>query len=337
MSKNNAPSEPVISVNLKKTDVINGSKQVGLTESQAESLWHVLQECQKSKFRYNFSTVLLYFGGLIVFLSMTWFYTSQLSNNKSLFISISYALIFFGLGTYFWHIKKIRMLGGLLSSLGIIMVPLTVYLLQNLLNWNPPFSPDGYKGFYYWIQGRWVAMEICTLLVSCTVLYFIRFPFIMVLIYSVVWFISMDVTHLFVGTNKGFSAHYSVVSIIFGFLMNLLGFGLYRKKQSDFSYWSYLFGMFLCWTGLTAWDIQTELGFFTYFLINFAFLLLSGFFHRKIFMFFGSIGIIFYIGHLAYIFSDSLMFSYVLAAIGFSIIMLTAFLFRSKKAIKTIQ
>ena len=53
---------------------------------------------------------------------------------------------------------------------------------------------------------------------------------------------------------------------------------------------------------------------------------------RKIFMFFGSLGIICYIGHLAYIFSDSLMFSYVLGTVGFSIIVLATFLMHSRKS-----
>lgn len=123
-----------------------------------------------------------------------------------------------------------------------------------------------------------------------------------------------------------------MASITIGILLNILGFFLYRKDQKDFGFWSYLFGMLAFWSGLTSLYIETEWGYFNYFLINFSFILLSSFFHRKIFMFFGSLGIIYYIGHLTYIFSDSLMLSYVLGAIGFSIIMLAIFLmcFRKK-------
>ena len=143
---------------------------------------------------------------------------------------------------------------------------------------------------------------------------------------------SMDAIHLFADPKIDHWLYYCIASITIGTLLNVLGFALCRKDQKDFGFWSYLFGVFLCWIGLTGWNIQTEWGYFTYFLINFAFILLSSLFHRKIFMFFGSLGIICYIGHLAYIFSDSLMFSYVLGAIGFSIIMLATFLMRQKKS-----
>ncbi len=315
-----------------KDDITKASKRIGLTDSQAESLWRALQEVQTSKPKFNLSAILLYIGSAIAMLSMTWFYTSTLNSSTSLLISIIYALIFFGSGGYCWYSKKLRVPGALLFSLGIVMVPLIVYSLQSQLNWWPKASPGEYKDFYYWIQSRWLPMEISTFLVACLVLYFIRFPFITVLIYTVIWFMSMDVTRLFFSENKDFFEYYSVVSIIIGALLNLLGCGLYRKNQTDLGFWSYLFGMLIFWTGLTGWNLKTELGYFTYFLINIAFLMISGFFHRKIFMFFGSLGIICYIGHLAYIFSDSLMFSYVLGAIGFSIIMLATFLMRSRKS-----
>jgi hypothetical protein len=142
----------------------------------------------------------------------------------------------------------------------------------------------------------------------------------------------MDAIHLFADPKSDHWPYYCIASITIGTLLNVLAFALYRKDQKEFGFWSYLFGVFLCWSGLSGWNIQTEWGYFTYFLINIAFILLSSFFHRKIFMFFGSLGIIYYIGHLAYIFSDSLMFSYVLGAIGFSIIMLATFLMRSRKS-----
>jgi hypothetical protein len=43
----------------------------------------------------GFLVALLYFGAIIAFSSMTWFYTAHLKNSYSLLISIAYALIFF--------------------------------------------------------------------------------------------------------------------------------------------------------------------------------------------------------------------------------------------------
>lgn len=263
---------------------------------------------------------------------MTWFYTAHLNDKYSLFISIIYVLIYFNSGFYFWRVKKLRIPGGLLSSLGIVVIPLVVYSLQNIMHWWPMPSSDHYNGLYYWINGNWVPMEICTLVIACLILYFIRFPFITVLIYSVLTFMAMDAIHLFTDPKSYRWTYYCIAAITIGSLLNILAVVLCRKDQKDFGFWSYFFGMFLCWSGFTEWDKHTEWGHFTYFLINFAFILLSSFFHRKIFMFFGSLGVICYVGHLAYIFSDSLMFSYVLAAIGFCIIMLAIFLMGSRKS-----
>lgn len=315
-----------------KDDIAKASKQIGLTDSQAENLWQALQEIQTNKPKLSFLTALLYFGAIIAFLSMSWFYTAHLESSYSLLISIAYALIFFGIGFYCWRAKKLKIPGGVLSSLGIVMVPLIVYSLQNMMDWWPTSSSKNYTGFFHWINGNWVPMEISTLAVACLVLYFIRFPFITTLIYFTISFMSMDAIDLFIDPKGDHWSYYCIASLTIGTLLNVLAFALYRKDQNDFGFWSYLFGVFLCWIGLTGWDIKTEWGHFTYFLINLAFILLSGFFHRKIFIFFGSLGVICYIGHLAYIFSDSLMFSYVLGGIGFSIIVLTTFLMRPKKS-----
>jgi hypothetical protein len=95
-------------MNPMKDDLTKASKQIGLTESQIESLWQAFQTVQANKSGFNLSTGLIYAGSLIAFLSMTWFYTSNLNNTKSLFISIIYALTFFASSAYFWYAKKLR-------------------------------------------------------------------------------------------------------------------------------------------------------------------------------------------------------------------------------------
>lgn len=313
-------------------DIAKASKKIGLTDSQANNFWQALQEIRADKSKSIYTTALLYFGAIIVLLSMTWFYNIKLVNSYSLVLSIAYALIFLGAGAYFWFAKKLRIPGGLLSTLGIFMVPLIVYSLQHVMHWWPTLTRDNYINYYQWVHGHWLIVEICTLLIACLVLYFIRSPFITIPIYSTLSFMSIDAIDLLVDLKKDKWIYYCIASITIGFLINVLAFILYRKGQKDFGFWSYLFGMFLLWSGLTALNIrETEWGNFIYLLINVAFILLSKFFHRKIFLIFGYLGIIFYIGYLALIHSGSLMLPYVVGAIGFFIIMLATFLLLSKK------
>lgn len=298
-------------MNLMKDDIAKACKQIGLTDSQAENLWQALEEMQINKPNAGFFSALLYFGAIIAFLPITCCYTAHLKHSYSLLISIAYAVIFFCTGSYFWRAKQLKTPGGLLFSLGIVMVPLIVYSLQNIMHWWPTSSSNNYSAFYQWINGDWVPIEISTLTVACFVLYFVRFPLIAVIIYLTISFMSIDAIDLFVDPKKDHWPYYCIASITIGTLLNILAFALYRKDQKEFGFWSYMFGMFLSWIGFSLWNIETEWGYFTYFLINIALILLSSFFHRKIFVFFGSLGIIHYVGHLAYIFSDSLTFPYV--------------------------
>lgn len=316
-------------MNLTKEDILNASKKANLTELQVDAFWKALEEIELNKPKSNFLKALLYFGAIIAFLSMTWFYTANLENSYSLIISTLYAFIFFASGFYFWTIKKLKAPGGVLSSLGIVMIPLIVYSLQNVMHlWTEP-SEHSYSGFYRWISGNWVPMEVCTLTAAFTVLHFIRFPFISALIYFILTFMCMDAIYLFAG--PGHFHYYPVASISIGSILTALGVILDKKHQKEFSFWSYLFGMFLCCAGMNTLNIETEWGHFFCFLMSALFIFVSSLCHRKIFIFFGSLGVIFYMGHLAHVFSDSFLFSYILGAIGFSIITLTAFLMRSKK------
>lgn len=220
--------------------------------------------------------------------------------------------------------------GGLLASLGIVMVPLIVYSLQYVMHWHAPVA-NTYTGFYYWIHSQWVPMEICTLFIACLTLYFIRFPFISFLIYFVISFMCMDAIDLLTDPRHQQWLYYCLTAITMGACLNILGFSLYRNQQNDFGFWSYLYGMFLCWSGLICWQKETEVGYFICFLISFSFVLLSNFFHRKIFLFFGFLGIIYYIAHLSSRFPNSSLFSYILGAIGFAMIMLAVLLPRLRQ------
>jgi hypothetical protein len=322
--------EPEVFMGPNKKEIVKASKQIGLTDSQIDNLWHALEEARKNKRKSLFLNALLYFGAIIVFLSMTWFYTAHLESSYSLVISTVYALVFFSTGFYLWYAKKLKLPGGTLCSLGIIMIPLVIYSLQNTLNWWPASSNE-YIGFTRAAHGSWLPVEICTLVITCLILYFVRFPFITALLYINLSFISADAIYLFSDPNSKEYLYYCIASIAIGGFLNVLAFLLYKKDRKDFGFWAYLVGMLFFWGGLTCWDMDTEWEYFLYFLINFACILSSSFFHRKIFIVFGSLGIIYYISHLANKFADSLIFSYAIGAIGFLMIILATFLIHSRK------
>ena len=65
-----------------------------------------------------------------------------------------------------------------------------------------------------------------------------------------------------------------------------------------------------------------ELERFVYFLINLFLVLLSVLLRRRVFVIFGGLGIITYLGHLSYrVFQDSLLFPIAISVVGFLIIL----------------
>ncbi|MCH7550993.1 MAG: hypothetical protein IIA35_04740 [Proteobacteria bacterium] len=95
------------------------------------------------------------------------------------------------------------------------------------------------------------------------------------------------------------------------------------RTKEDFAFWGYLFGLIAFWGGLSMLKSDSEVSKFFYFVINLALMGMSVFLRRRAFMVFGALGVLGYIGHLAYeIFADSILLPFVLTAIGVGIIYL---------------
>ena len=78
-----------------------------------------------------------------------------------------------------------------------------------------------------------------------------------------------------------------------------------------------------------------ELGKAFYCFINFGLMLISVLLERRVFMMFGALGVFGYLGHLAYtVFKDSLLFPFVISAVGLTIIWLGILYERNRTRIK---
>jgi len=82
-------------------------------------------------------------------------------------------------------------------------------------------------------------------------------------------------------------------------------------------------------------DSDSELGKFTYGLINVGLIGLSLLLRRVTFVLFGALGVAGYIGHLAYrIFNDSILFPFALTFIGLAIIALGVIYQRNRRTLE---
>jgi hypothetical protein len=314
-----------------------GVEQGLLSEKQASDLRVALQKKYENRPQFTLGHVIYYFGALVVMSAMTWFMVEawdRLGGPGITFISLAYGLLFFALGRHFWKNTALKIPGGLLITAAVSMTPLIVYGIERWLGWWPQTDPGPYTGFYVWIKGSWIWMEMATVAVGLLALRFFRFPFISFPIAYALWYLSMDIAPILIGSPMDLHQK-EVVSVIFGSVMCVVSYLVDHRTKDDYAFWGYLFGMATLWGGLTMMDSSNEAARFAYCMVNVFFIFLSVFLDRRVFIVFGAMGVSTYIGHLAQkVFADSLMFPVALSGLGLAVIFLGVFYQKNQKRIE---
>ncbi len=295
---------------------------------------------------FNLVTIAYYFGAMLMISACAWFLGDKwdvLGSAGVLTTSVLYLAIAASVG---WWLrgKGFVVGGGLLVTVAVCLVPLITFTIQDLLGMWPADDPGAYGGFYPVIHGSWIVMELATIAAAAVALYFVRFGFLTAPLAFSLWFFSMDVAALILGRELSYETNERAwISVGVGLGTMLIGYVLDRTlhtadgpKTQDFAFWCYLFGLLAFWGGLTSMNSGSELNKFIYLLINLGLIGVAVYLKRTVFLVFGAIGVHAYLGHLAYrVFLDSVLFPFVLAFLGLSLILVTvgaqAYLRRSAK------
>ena len=299
-----------------------------LTPGQGELLWRALREKGAGTPRFDLAHVLYYLGALVVMGAMTYFMTlgwGFFGGAGLAVVAGSYAVLFSLAGRTYFAAPQTRVAGGLLWTLALTMVPLLVYGIQEALGVWPQDFPGAYRDFYVWIRGGWFGMEVATLAVGALILRRVPFPFLLMPISLALYFLSMDLVPLVYGQEFTWNQR-SWLSLWFG--LALCG-GAYavdlkrlRHGGEDFAQWLYLFGATALWGGLSLLDGGDELRRLGYATINVLLILFSLLVDRGVFLVYGSLGFFGYLSYLSYeVFAESLLFPFVLSALGVALIL----------------
>lgn len=300
-----------------------------LSPGQAEALWRALQERETQEPRFDLAHVLYYLGALVVMGAMSYFMTlgwDAFGGAGLAAVAGTYLVLFALAGQTYFPRPQTRVVGGLLWTVALAMMPLLVYGIQDALGLWPQAFPGEYRDFYIWIRGGWFWMEICTISAGVLLLRRVPFPFLLMPICLALYFLSMDLVPLFWGQMFSWSQR-CWFSVAFGLMMTGGAYGvdlrrLRRREGEDFAQWLYLFGVTALWGGLSLLDAGTEFGRFLYGLTNLGLLFLSLLTERKVFLVYGSLGVLGYLSYLSYnVFSDSVLFPFVLSALGIALIL----------------
>jgi hypothetical protein len=308
-----------------------------ISGGQAEDLWRALEGRDSGRPRFDLPHVAYYFGALVVISAMGWFMTlgwERFGGGGILAISLVYAACFVVAGSLLWRERDLKAPGGLLVTMAVCMTPLAIYGFERMTGLWLQGVPGEYRDFYGWIEGGWFLMEVGTVVAGLAALRFFRFPFLTAPIAFSLWFMSMDLTPLIYGTDY-YGDGYQLVSLFFGLAVLICSYLVDRRTEEDYAFWGYLFGMFAFWGGLTLLEGGSELDWFFYGLVNLALVILSVLLQRRVFIVFGSLGVFGYVGHLAWeIFEDSLVFPFVLSAVGLAIIALGILYARNRERVE---
>jgi hypothetical protein len=322
----------------RKEDLHWAADQGLLMPDQVDRLWEGLATRLQTKLttehrpgqdrpRFDFINVAYYFGALLVILAMAFYLSiSWETAGPGVLLGITslYMAAFFSVAHHLWVTRQLRTPGGLLATMGVCMTPPVAYSLEKLLGiWPGGSSPGNYQSFHSVISNGWTLMEIATLLVGLVTIRFFPFGFVTMPMAFCLWYLSMDLASPVMGTmgyheSAVFSCCFGLFVLAIAYILDLKG-----ETREDYSYWLYLSGMLSFWIGLTLSGSGGELSFFVYGLINLALLLVAVLLQRRVFAVFGTLGVLAYLGHLAYnLFPNAFAFPIVLSLIGLLVIYL---------------
>lgn len=307
-----------------------------LTSDQADALWTHLGCKNRDAPTFSFTHILYYFGGLIAIGAMSLFITVgwQMFGGWGLFaIAATYAAVAIGV-TEFLLARRLLIPAGITAALAVTLVPLAVYGVQLGLGL---FDQERvYRDYHYYVDWRWLVMELATLVAAVLLLARYRLPFLLMPVAVTLWYMSMDLAPWLYAkfhdqstlTDQWTYASWQFrcwVSLGFGLMMIVLAIvaDFYSQPRRDFAFWLYLFGVLAFWGGLSSMEGGTELTKLIYAGINLGLIIIGAVLYRRVFVVFGGLGVAGYLGHLSYsVFRDSLAFPFALTLIGLAIVAL---------------
>jgi hypothetical protein len=295
-----------------------------ISTKQADDLINFFQKLPNQSPGFNLTNVLYYFGGLLAIGAMSLFINLGWELYGSwgiLSLSMCYAILGLAL-VHVFDKKQLIIPAGICATFVICLIPIAIYSFQKGMGLWP--DDTIFQQYNLTIKWHWIFMELGTLAGGLILIWFYRYPFMVMPIAVTLWYMSMDITPMLTGGEYTFDLS-AKVSMYFGLITLLIAFwvDLRSIKSADFAFWIYIFGILAFWGGLTAQHSDFELSKFLYLCVNLLLILIGIILNRKVFVVFGGLGSCIYISHLTYeVFKDSYLFPIVLTLVGLAVIYL---------------
>jgi hypothetical protein len=312
---------------IEREDLEQAAERRIIDASQAEALWRFLGERNPAKARFTGLNVAYFFGALVVIAAMGWLMTlgfERLGSWALCAIAVAYAGAFAAAGEKLWKTGDLSVPAGLLYTMAVCMTPLAIWGFESATGFWAASHPGNYRDFYPYIRASWIFMEAGTVIAALLALRRVKFPFLVAPAAVALWFMSMDFAAYLARETHWQTPLYQRVSITFGLGMLFVAYLIDSRSREDFAFWLYLFGLTALWCAVTSMNNGSEWRRFLYCLMNVGFIFLSVLLRRRVFVFYGAIGVNLYLVKLAYdVFQHSVLFPFALTALGLSVIAVT--------------
>lgn len=323
---------------IRKSD-LDAARSAGLIRTeQVEPLWRFLEargtNRSSGEARFTFTHILYYLGGMLAIGAMSLFMTlgwEAFAGWGMFFIALLYAGVAFKAANVF-EARRLAIPAGIMAAFIVVLVPLAVYGLQHALGfWADGSRAGAYRDYHYYIDWRWILMELATLGAGALMVWRYRYPFLLMPVAVTLWYMSMDLVPFLVGVQGNPDDWFSGsawalrkwISVAFGLVMLLVALlvDLRSRFSRDYAFWLYLFGLLAFWGGLSSMHSGALAGKLVYLAINVLLILIGALLARRAFAVFGGLGTMLVLGDLSYrYFKDSWAFPIALTLIGFAII-----------------
>lgn len=290
---------------------------------------------QHGTVRFSATHILYYLGGMLAIGAASLFTTlavEALGMGALLVLSVLYAVAAIGIAAMLEK-RGFGIPAGIFATLAIALAPLAVFALQHVLGfWAEGPHTEHYRDYHYYIDWRWLMMELATLVAGALLLWRFRYPFLTMPIAVTLWYMGMDIVpalmvHAGIGSGEWYVGAASqlrkLISLVFGLAMLALAFAvdLRTRRGKDYAFWLYLFGLLTFWGALSMLGSAKLAGKLVYLALNFGLVFIGAVLGRRVFAVFGGIGIAIVLGDLSWnLFRDSFAFVLVLTLLGFALI-----------------
>jgi hypothetical protein len=199
--------------------------------------------------------VLLYVGAATAVGSFGWWAAGYESWAlwQLLLLAAVCALLLAGLAAY-GRARHYRDLTGVTAVVLAFLVPLVAYRLLSEAGFA--FSFD-FTGFYAWIDGGWVWLELSALVATIVLYLLVREPLLGLPFFLFAWFAAMDVTARSVGVTTEDVPTIGRIVFSFGAAAFVIGVALDVRGLRRHALWAHVFAVLGVVSGLALWTDET--------------------------------------------------------------------------------